>query len=128
MRVEGDALKRRGIGLTPLIDVVFLLLLFFMLASTFARFSGVEVAIGGDGPPAATDTRTILLGVSGEGSYLVDGGATPEGEVAATLRERAEGQDSRIVIRAAGEATTQDIVRALEIASGAGAADVVLAR
>ena len=36
--------------MTSLVDVIFLLLLFFMLTSTFTRFSEVELASGGSGP------------------------------------------------------------------------------
>lgn len=35
--------KRRGLSMTSLIDVIFLLLLFFMLTSTFSRFAEVEL-------------------------------------------------------------------------------------
>ena len=36
-------MHRRRLGLTPLIDVIFLLLLFFMLSSTFSRFSDLSL-------------------------------------------------------------------------------------
>lgn len=48
---------RRRLSLTPLVDVIFLLLLFFMLTSTFARFGEIELraasggAAGGAPPP-----------------------------------------------------------------------------
>ena len=41
--------RRRRLSMTSLIDVIFLLLLFFMLTSTFTRFSEVELASGGSG-------------------------------------------------------------------------------
>jgi biopolymer transport protein ExbD len=48
--------------MTSLIDVIFLLLLFFMLSSTFSRFAEVEIAATTSGQSAAsTDTRPTFL-------------------------------------------------------------------
>lgn len=50
---------RRPLSLTPLIDVIFLLLLFFMLSSTFSDFAEIDLVAGApggaapDGPPPA---------------------------------------------------------------------------
>ncbi|MEM6481767.1 MAG: biopolymer transporter ExbD [Pseudomonadota bacterium] len=42
--------KRRPLSVTPLIDVIFLLLLFFMLTSTFSRFGEIELSQATGGP------------------------------------------------------------------------------
>lgn len=48
--------------MTSLIDVIFLLLLFFMLSSTFTRFAEVELSAGGaGGAAAATGKRPFFL-------------------------------------------------------------------
>ena len=55
---------RRSISVTPLIDVIFLLLLFFMLSSTFTRFAEVEVSTGGGAAavqPASTPPLFLQL-------------------------------------------------------------------
>ena len=44
---------RRRVSMTSLIDVIFLLLLFFMLTSTFSTFAEVELTAGGVGQGAA---------------------------------------------------------------------------
>lgn len=46
--------------MTPLVDVIFLLLLFFMLSSTFTRFAEVELASGGSGDVAAAGRPLFL--------------------------------------------------------------------
>ena len=54
--------RRRRLSLTSLIDVIFLLLLFFMLSSTFARFSEIELVAAGSGPVSdAAPPRLIFL-------------------------------------------------------------------
>lgn len=49
MRIKRVPWQRRPIALTPLIDVIFLLLLFFMLSSTFTRFSEIPLVNAGGG-------------------------------------------------------------------------------
>lgn len=49
MHFNAPALRRRKLSLTPLIDVVFILLVFFMLASDMARKAQVTLALGKEG-------------------------------------------------------------------------------
>ncbi|MEM8823946.1 MAG: biopolymer transporter ExbD [Pseudomonadota bacterium] len=55
---------RRTLSLTPLVDVIFLLLLFFMLTSTFSRFGEIEIsaAAGGGSGETLTDAAFLQLG------------------------------------------------------------------
>ena len=41
--------RRKPVGLTSLIDVIFLLLLFFMLASSFTRYQSLDISSGAEG-------------------------------------------------------------------------------
>lgn len=47
--------------MTSLIDVIFLLLLFFMLSSTFSRFAEVEIAAAGGGGTAPSGAPPVFL-------------------------------------------------------------------
>ena len=73
MRVERGASRRRGLfGLTPLIDVVFILLLFFMLSSSFVQWRALTLATGGEG--TAVDAGPArLLGIAADGRLDLDG-------------------------------------------------------
>lgn len=73
--------------MTSLIDVIFLLLLFFMLSSTFSRFSEVELVSGGAGasPPASPP---LFLRISAEEISLNATQVTLEG-LGAAIRARA---------------------------------------
>lgn len=53
--------QRRKLSLTSLIDVIFLLLLFFMLSSTFSHFSEVDLATAGAGQPGAAEARPVFV-------------------------------------------------------------------
>ena len=61
--------RRRRLSLTPLIDVIFLLLLFFMLSSTFTPFAELELGASGAGA-TAPDAPPLFLRVSAEALSL----------------------------------------------------------
>lgn len=56
--------------MTSLIDVIFLLLLFFMLSSTFSKFAEVDLAAAGSGAAPAGDTRPVFLSLATDGLRL----------------------------------------------------------
>jgi len=63
-----------GVDLTPLIDVVFLLLIFFMVSTTFTRESHLEVELpqaSGD-PATPAEVRQIDVVINAEGQYLLN--------------------------------------------------------
>jgi len=51
--------------MTSLVDVIFLLLLFFMLSSTFSKFAEVEISTGGSGSATQSPSDIAFLRVSG---------------------------------------------------------------
>ncbi|MEP5730423.1 MAG: biopolymer transporter ExbD [Sulfitobacter sp.] len=53
--------RRRKLSMTSLIDVIFLLLLFFMLTSTFSKFSEVELSADGSGAVVSSDSPPLFL-------------------------------------------------------------------
>jgi biopolymer transport protein ExbD len=53
--------RRRKLQVTSLIDIIFLLLLFFMLTSTFSKFSEVELAGAASGTTPAPDVPPLFL-------------------------------------------------------------------
>jgi len=70
MHIEsGAAPKRRLISLTPLIDVVFILLVFFMLASSFMEWRLIDLQLGGEGG-GEVDPSVVRLQLTAEGIRL----------------------------------------------------------
>lgn len=77
--------------MTSLIDVIFLLLLFFMLSSTFSRFAEVELTTGGTRggvTTAAEDTRLMFLRLTKDAMTL--NGQTVDRD---SLRDALTGED-----------------------------------
>ncbi len=75
MRLDPGELHEESLNLTPLIDVVFLLLIFFLTATTFQKD---EVEMSLELPKSASgtaggDTKVIVINVAKDGRLLVDG-------------------------------------------------------
>ncbi len=64
--------RRRKLSMTSLIDVIFLLLLFFMLTSTFSKFSEVELSAAGSGAVTPSDEPPLFLQL-GENTLQLNG-------------------------------------------------------
>lgn len=89
MALEVAKRRRKRLSMTSLIDVIFLLLLFFMLSSTFSRYSEVELTAGAPGAPSQTERATRFIKLDGD-RVLVDGLETAMGAMAQTLTTETE--------------------------------------
>ena len=118
-----------AIELTPLIDVVFLLLIFFMTSTVFVRQSRLEInlppALGAAAPASAAPRLTI----DAAGAYALNDEPLADGSPAtlvAALRA-AVGDQPRLVIAADAEAAHRTVVAALDAAAQAGIRQVGVA-
>jgi len=113
------------LNLTPLIDVVFLLLIFFMVTTTFVDQVGLDITL----PEAEQETeeaqpRLLEIGISAEGEYFVDGSPLVNREIDTLVRAleeaREAGDVAGIVVRADADAPHRAVVRALDGAGRVG--------
>lgn len=99
----------------PLINVVFLLLIFFMLAGRFNSLDPFEVEpprSASEQPPVA---QTLEVLVAADGRLAIEGHMVAADDLGATLRNRLDEQPtSRIRLRADGGADTSEIVALME--------------
>ncbi len=107
--------RRTLISLTPLIDVVFILLVFFMLASSFLDWQAIPLQVGdSDNATAATEPRTLMLSLD-QGQMKIDG--QPVSLPHALNRARdflaADPQHS-LLIRPLGDTSLQVVVKLLD--------------
>lgn len=123
-----DENGEQAINLTPLIDMVFILLIFFMVTSSFVKEPGVDV----DRPSAATATikqqAAILIGVTDKGEVWIDKRRVDIRAVRANVeRLHAENPEGAVVIMADREAPTGVVIRVLDQSRLAGVESVSIA-
>lgn len=69
---ESESNGRRAISLTPLIDVVFILLLFFMLSTQFSQQQAMQLSVPSEAGAASADEKiTLKLRLSADGDIIV---------------------------------------------------------
>lgn len=73
MQLKAPEKKSLNLSLTPLIDVVFLLLIFFMLASTFSRFSSLPFAVNSGQGRVNSSDKFVLLRIQKDGAIEING-------------------------------------------------------
>ncbi|MCO6383453.1 biopolymer transporter ExbD [Oceanicola sp. 502str15] len=121
-----DAPRRpRRPSLTPLIDVVFLLLVFFMLASRFGTEVMLPMPLAGSGGGEAYAGPPRLVDISPEGLRL-NGVETGEAALAGALAELVEAPGDTIILRGRDEASLQRVVSVAEALRAAGYTGLVL--
>ena len=112
------------INLISLVDVVFMLLIFFMVTTTFVRSSSLKVSLPqAEQSTPQQDPRTIEVVVDADGRYYIDGRQLRD-RSALTLERglRQVGGDTAhpLVIRADARASHQAVVTVMDVAGRAG--------
>lgn len=113
------------INLTPLIDVVFLLLIFFMVSTTFDRHAKLKVQLPeADAKMAQQSVDPLVLSIDAKGKYYINDRQvinTQLDTLKAALQKSTEGNsDTTILLRADGRTPHQAVVRAMDAASQLG--------
>jgi biopolymer transport protein ExbD len=129
MQFEGRRRSSQVPNLTPLIDVVFLLLVFFMLTSHFVTEESlnIDLPVAESGQASKEDMRLEVV-LDAEGRYFIDDHIVPPEALEGTLRQALEGRDEKIVrIRGDRAADLGNAVGLLDTArkAGAEAVDIV---
>ena len=109
--------RRRRPGLTPMIDVVFLLLVFFMLAARFGLPGALDVSAAGGG--AVYEGPPRLVSVTPEGPRL-NGQPIPLAALASALTPLMQTPDDLVILRPEDGAPVQALVTTLQVLREAG--------
>lgn len=102
---------------SSLTDIVLLLLIFFLLTSSFVTNFGIKVDIPKAETGAQTEAQYITVVVTKDGQFYVDGEPAASGMLASALREAKNNkQQATLVLRADKDAIIDNAVRVMNIA------------
>ncbi|MFN3239252.1 MAG: ExbD/TolR family protein [Pseudomonadales bacterium] len=113
------------VNLTPLIDVVFLLLIFFMVSTTFTKDTQLSIDLPeAEGDPARVAEKIIEITVTRNGDYAVNGTVLVDkqlGTLKRAIEKVAEGDTALPMVITADSATPhQSVVTAMDAAGQLG--------
>lgn len=124
-RAEEDA----EINITPMLDVVFILLIFFIVTTSFVKESGVDLTRPSNEPPKEQKlSEVVAIKIDANGQISVNNRPTDIQAVRANIESAlATKPESPVVVAAAREADVGLLVRVVDQARAAGADKVSLA-
>ncbi|MDJ0878647.1 MAG: biopolymer transporter ExbD [Halieaceae bacterium] len=116
------------IDITPMLDVVFIMLIFFIVTATFIKESGTEVSRPLAFTAGLQDKASILIAIDAENRVWIDRrNVDPRGLRAIIERLHAENPRGSIVVQADKASKNEILVEVLDAATRAGVADVAIA-
>lgn len=116
------------INLTPMLDVVFIMLIFFIVTASFVKEAGIEVNRP-DAPTATVQEKAnILIAINEANQIWIDRRQVDPRAVRANIeRLRAENPEGSVVIQADKRAFTETLVTVMDAAREAGVYNVAIA-
>ena len=126
MKFQQRRSEESDLNMTSLIDVVLLLLIFFMMSTKFIDESRLQVRLpeAGVQPDEASVRKTVEIEVTAEGGYRVGGrdlvNNSPDTLATALARETGGNRAEVITIRADARAVHQSVVTAMDVAGRQG--------
>ena len=119
--------QQQHIDLSPLLDVVFILLIFFIVTTVFVKETGVEV----DKPQAIStqklERNVIMLAITNAGEVIYDGNNIGVAGVRNTVSQLLAQREQAVVIQADKQVPTELLVQVLDESKLAGAVTVNIA-
>ncbi|CAE6879766.1 ExbD/TolR family protein [Vibrio alginolyticus] len=127
-RYSSDSSDENAIDMTPMLDIVFIMLIFFIVTTSFVKEAGIEV-----NRPTASSAQTvkkgnIMVAVGAAGDVWVDKRRIEVDAVRANIeRLRAESPDGAVVIQADTEANAGVVVKVMDQIKMAGVESISIA-
>ena len=130
MRRPSKQEEEKVADLTPMLDVVFIMLIFFIVTTSFIKEKGLEVSRPSNTPPKQVEQKKgpIVVKIDSSGNITLKGRLLERKAVQANLeREKAEKPESPLIVAAHPDAETDALVTILDAAEAVGVASVSVA-
>jgi|TARA_B100001057_G_scaffold238516_2_gene238818 biopolymer transport protein ExbD len=116
------------INLTPMLDVVFIMLIFFIVTATFIKEAGIQVDRPDTVTADAQEDASILIAISANDAIWVDKQERDSRELRGIIeRLHSENPKGSLVIQADENSTNETLIQILEAAKAAGVVNVAMA-
>lgn len=128
-KIQDDGDKAE-IDLTPMLDVVFIMLIFFIVTASFVKESALNVNVPEDNnqpPPPPTENSTILVLIDKQNDVYIDGRRVDVRSVRSLVAQKsAASPGGGVVVRAHEDAYTETYIKIADAARDANVFDISL--
>jgi biopolymer transport protein ExbD len=113
------------INLTPMLDVVFIMLIFFIVTASFIKEAGIEVTRPAAETAARKENASILIAISPGNEIWIDRKKVEPGGVRPAIEKLlAENPEGQVVVQADKESYAESLLAVMDAARAAGVANV----
>jgi biopolymer transport protein ExbD len=118
-----------NVDISPLIDCVFILLIFFIVTTTFVEEKGLDVDKPAPSPPTQSqDDQPIVFNVNKDGRIFFRDREIRIGGVIDVVKRELDSEEQAIIIKPADSAQSGMVIQVADTARQAGARNISLAR
>ena len=122
-----DSDEIEEINISPLIDIVFILLIFFIVTTVFVEESGVGVDRPQSASVSMSESESLIFEVDARGQVILDGKEVGVAGVRALVRDKAVREESPVIVKALKGAHAGVVMSVVDEARMGGAENVSLA-
>jgi len=119
------------VDMTPMLDIVFIMLIFFIVTTSFVKESGIELSRPSNAPDQPEDSKStipILFVIDANDVITLDGREIDFRAVGANVeRKKAKNPKSAVIVNAHPDSTTDTLVKVVDAARKAGVTQVNVA-
>ena len=127
--VSAASADQNEINLTPMLDVVFIMLIFFLVVAAFIREAGLDLDRPTAVPRPVAEDQSILISIDKDNEIRIGNRSIDPRALRTEIgRLRAANPDSRLVIRADRQSANRTLVQVMDASRQAGVYDIALAR
>ncbi len=128
---QQDSGDKAEIDLTPMLDVVFIMLIFFIVTASFVKESTINVNVPEDNnappPPPSNDNKSILVLVDDQNDVFIDGRRVDVRSVRSLIAQKnAANPGSSLVVRAHESSTTETYMKIADASRDANVLNISL--
>lgn len=128
VQTRGEKSSGALVDIAPLIDIVFILLIFFLVTTTFVRDTGVEVTRPQATIAKSLESSSMRVSVTADGDLYADGRRVSLDEFRAKVSDFvARQRDRTVVVIPDGDLPSKRLVEVMDAAKLGGATDVAVA-
>jgi biopolymer transport protein ExbD len=127
MKLRSNTPPITSFSMQSLTDIVFLLLIFFLLSSTFILQTGIKVQLPRTTAGEPSSERTLVLSITGDGSVYLNEELVSRPLLVARIRQQLVNRDQIIILRADKTLSLDKVVEVMNVAKTAGGSRFLIA-
>ena len=112
------------LGMSSMTDIIFILLIFFMMVSTLVNPSALNLALPGSSKTSKKPINAVRLddiGISASGSFILNGSTTPIDKVRGFLEiKKSRSAEYKVTVSPDGKAPVEKVVQVLDLTQSLG--------